>query len=97
MASTCATSNYTSDDDEVVSRPYGNLYAGLLGLMGLLGVLLNSLVLVGVCGNARLGTTINKLLIWICGVAILESSAGILIKALILGELDKWVEDGNHG
>ena len=55
--------------------------------MGLTGIVLNSVVLVGVCGNARLGTTINKLLIWICGVAIMEASAGVIIKALILGEL----------
>jgi hypothetical protein len=35
-----------------------------LGLMGISGIILNSVVLVGVAGNARLGTTINKLLIW---------------------------------
>jgi hypothetical protein len=35
-----------------------------LGLMGVSGIILNSVVLVGVAGNARLGTTINKLLIW---------------------------------
>ena len=68
------------------NRPYSGLYAGLLGLMGLSGIFLNSVVLVGVCGNARLGTTINKLLIWICGVAIMEASAGILVKALILSK-----------
>jgi hypothetical protein len=32
--------------------------------MGVSGIVLNSIVLVGVAGNARLGTTINKLLIW---------------------------------
>ena len=86
MLSTCAATNITDDGDEVNARTHSTLYASLLGLMGLLGVILNSIVLIGVCGNARLGTTINKLLIWICGVAIMESSLGIIIKGLILGK-----------
>ena len=76
----------TTFSDTVQQRPYSGLYAGLLGLMGLSGIFLNSVVLVGVCGNAKLGTTINKLLIWICGVAIMEASAGIAVKALILSK-----------
>jgi hypothetical protein len=64
----------------------GRLLAFILSLVGLIGALLNSLVLVGVGGNARLGTTVNKLLIWICTIAILESTLGILMKALILGK-----------
>ena len=36
--------------------------------MGISGIFLNSVVLVGVAGNARLGTTINKLLIWSCSL-----------------------------
>ena len=88
MLPTCAFTNLTLDGAEVTARPFSTLYASLLGLMGLLGIILNSVVLIGVCGNARLGTTINKLLIWICGVAIMESSVGIVIKALILGMND---------
>lgn len=87
MTSTCAATNQTLLQGEIQTRTFSSLYASLLGLMGLTGIVLNSVVLVGVCGNARLGTTINKLLIWICGVAIMEASAGVIIKALILGEL----------
>jgi hypothetical protein len=52
---TCASENETASF-EVQSRPFSGLYAGLLGLMGVLGLSLNAVVLVGVCGNARLGT-----------------------------------------
>ena len=53
--------------------------------MLILGTGLNSLVLIGVGGNAKLGTTVNKLLIWICSMALLESIIGIGVKILILG------------
>ena len=45
------------------------------------------LVLVGVKGNARLGTTVNVMLGWICTVGILEGTFGLLAKCLILGKL----------
>ena len=64
----------------------GRLLALCLCAIGLLGAFLNGLVLIGVGGNAKLGTTVNKLLIWICTIAILESFVGILVKALILGK-----------
>ena len=64
----------------------GRLLALCLCAIGLLGAFLNGLVLIGVGGNAKLGTTVNKLLIWICTIAILESLLGILVKALILGK-----------
>ena len=86
MSGTCANNNQTLVG-ELQSRPYSGIYAGLLGLMGLTGVVLNSVVLIGVVGNARLGTTVNKLLVWICAVAIMEASVGIIIKALILSKL----------
>jgi hypothetical protein len=86
MSTCAAAANNQSLIGELHSRPFSGLYAGLLGLMGLTGLVLNSVVLVGVVGNARLGTTVNKLLVWICGVAIMEASAGIIIKALILSK-----------
>lgn len=57
-----------------------------LALVGVLGTVLNILVILGVLGNARLGTTVNKLLIWICTFALLEATLGITMKALILGK-----------
>ena len=66
----------------------GRLLALCLVFVGLTGAFLNSLVLIGVGGNARLGTTVNKLLSWICIMALLESTIGITVKALILGKSD---------
>ena len=45
------------------------------------------LVLVGVKGNARLGTTVNVLLGWICTIGIIEGTFGLLAKCLIFGKL----------
>ena len=45
------------------------------------------LVLVGVKGNATLGTTVNVLLGWICTIAIVEGTIGLLAKCLIFGKL----------
>ena len=68
----------------------GRVFALALAFVGLIGTGLNSLVLIGVGGNAKLGTTVNKLLIWICSMAILESIIGIGVKTLILGkEIDE--------
>ena len=64
----------------------GRVFALALAFVGLIGTGLNSLVLIGVGGNAKLGTTVNKLLIWICSMAILESIIGIGVKTLILGK-----------
>ena len=63
----------------------GRLLAFCLCFVGLTGAFLNCLVLIGVGGNARLGTTVNKLLSWICIMALLESTLGITVKSLILG------------
>jgi len=63
----------------------GRLLALALTSLGILGAFLNGLVLVGVRGNVRLGTTVNKLLIWICTMAGCEATFGILMKSLILG------------
>ena len=68
------------------SQFYNVLYACVLSGVGVLGVVLNVLVVVGVHGNARLGTTVNKLLIWISCFSLLEASIGILMKALVLGK-----------
>ena len=54
-------------------------------LVGTIGAFLNCLVLIGVGGNARLGTTVNRLLTWICVIALMESTVGITVKSLILG------------
>ena len=59
--------------------------ASALAFVGGIGTSLNGLVLIGVGGNVKLGTTINKLLIWICSMALLESTIGIGIRTLILG------------
>ena len=64
----------------------GRVFALALAFVGLIGTGLNSLVLIGVGGNVKLGTTVNKLLIWICSMAILESIIGIGVKTLILGK-----------
>ncbi len=64
----------------------GRLLALALSLVGLAGALLNSLVLLGVSANAKLGTTVNKLLAWICIMALLESTLGVTLKSLILGK-----------
>ena len=45
------------------------------------------LVLVGVKGNAKLGTTVNVMLGWICTIGILEGTFGLLAKCLIFGKL----------
>ena len=63
----------------------GRLLALCLCLVGIFGAFLNCLVLIGVGGNARLGTTVNRLLTWICVFALLESTIGIVMKSLILG------------
>ena len=70
----------------------GRVFALALAFVGLIGTGLNSLVLIGVGGNAKLGTTVNKLLIWICSMAILESIIGIGVKTLILGKEIKETE-----
>ncbi len=54
-------------------------------LLGVTGAMLNCAVVTGVLGNAKLGTTINRLLVWICGSAMLESCLGMAAKVLILG------------
>lgn len=69
------------------SSSLGIILACVLALVGLVGACLNILVILGVYGNARLGTTVNKLLIWICCFSLLEAIVGILMKVLILGEL----------
>ena len=56
-----------------------------LAFVGGIGTSFNGLVLIGVGGNVKLGTTINKFLIWICSMALLESTIGIGIRTLILG------------
>ncbi len=76
------SSNSTSDSD----TSFQVLFSCLLGLMGVIGFWLNLIVLIGVIGNAKLGTSINKLLAWICFTAMLEAIFGILAKALIIGK-----------
>lgn len=78
-------SRLTYEDDIAWTWQDGRLLALALTSLGLLGTFLNSLVLVGVGGNVRLGTTVNKLLIWICTMACGEATLGILMKSLILG------------
>lgn len=75
--------NTTSDSDASLQA----LFSCLLGLMGITGFWLNLIVLIGVIGNAKLGTSINKLLAWICFTAMLEAVFGILAKALIIGKI----------
>ena len=55
--------------------------------MGVLGLLLNCLVILGVRSNRKLSTSINILLLWLCGASILEASLGVIVKCLVIGEL----------
>ena len=55
-------------------------------MVSLVGVLFNWLVLVGVRGNSRLGTTVNILLVWISTSAIMQSTVGATAKILIFGK-----------
>ena len=43
--------------------------------------------MLGVKGNDRLGTTVNVLLGWICTVAIVDGTFGVLGKCLVFGKL----------
>ena len=88
---TCTTTLVPVEDEHgattgLDSRTLGIVYAVILSALGLAGAILNIVVIFGVTGNARLGTTVNKLLIWICGFALMEGTLGILMKVLILGE-----------
>ena len=75
-------------DSMLESQTLGVVYAVILSILGLIGASLNIVVIFGVSGNARLGTTVNKLLVWICGFALLEGTVGVLMKVLILGKND---------
>ncbi|XP_059081983.1 uncharacterized protein LOC131879641 isoform X2 [Tigriopus californicus] len=74
----------------------GIILACVLSLVGLVGACLNILVILGVYGNARLGTTVNKLLIWICCLSLLEATVGILMKTLILANVIQRVVLSQH-
>ena len=80
----------TSEDDFLNS-----FFVLAMAVIGICGTVLNVVVILGVLDNARLGTTVNKLLIWICSFALLEATLGITIKSLILGKRGlantKWV------
>ena len=54
--------------------------------MGVLGLLLNCLVILGVRSNRKLSTSINILLLWLCGASILEASLGVTAKCLVIGQ-----------
>ena len=80
------TDSLESHNEMLDSPTLGIVYAVILSVLGLVGAALNIVVIYGVSGNARLGTTVNKLLIWICGFALLEGTVGVLMKVLILGK-----------
>ncbi len=61
------------------------VFAALQGGVGVIGAVLNALVVIGVRGDAKLGTTVNKLLIWITCFAFLEAVYGTFIRSLVLG------------
>ena len=54
--------------------------------VGVLGLLLNCLVILGVRSNRKLSTSINILLLWLCGASILEASLGVTAKCLVIGQ-----------
>ena len=56
-----------------------------LVLIGVLGLFLNSLVIIAVRKNKKLSTSINDLLVWICVFSIVEVILGISSKIIILG------------
>ncbi len=62
-------------------------FSGLLCGLGVIGAVLNALVIYGVYGNVRLGTTVNILLIWICTFALLEATVGTTVKIFIFGSI----------
>ena len=62
------------------------VFSTTLAALGAFGAVLNALVVIGVRGNAKLGTTVNKLLIYITCFAFLEAVYGILVRSLALGK-----------
>jgi len=81
------TNEMSNTTSHLSDTSFQTIFACTLGLMGISGFFLNLIVLVGVVGNAKLGTSINKLLAWICSTAMLEAVFGILTKALIIGKI----------
>ncbi len=111
----CPGGNATDFDSPGGAAPTA-AYLAPLFVIGAIGTALNAAVVAGVCGNAKLGTTINRwmiqisksttcryseivfslflpihlcahrLLIWICCFASTESTAGLAVKGVIIGE-----------
>ena len=80
--------NVTScaNHDEASSFDHAPVYILSFVVVSLVGVFFNWLVLLGVRGNSRLGTTVNILLVWISTSAIMQSTVGALAKILIFGK-----------
>ena len=63
------------------------LFILVLIIIGVMGVCLNTLVIIAVRRNKNLSTSINNLLVWICIFSIFEATLGITTKIIILGAL----------
>ena len=80
--------NVTSScTNEQGSFDHTSVYILSFVVVSVVGVFFNWLVLLGVRGNSRLGTTVNILLVWISTSAIMQSTVGALAKILIFGKL----------